>query len=56
MIPNVIFFADVDEVVEKVAAQMGFTPQEAVQHMIRWDMISVETFRVGNDYPRKELH
>ncbi|MGZ3689409.1 MAG: hypothetical protein ACXVBW_13995 [Bdellovibrionota bacterium] len=56
MKPILFFFEDPDEIAEKVAAQMGFTPEEAMDHMERWDEISVQTFRVGNRFPRENLH
>ena len=56
MRPAVMFSEDPQEIVEKVALQMGIEPEEAAAHMARWDLIALETFREGNNYPRSELH
>jgi len=45
-----------DVIAEKVAQQMGMSRQEAAVHMAMWDEISIRTFRVGNHYPKRELH
>ncbi len=54
--PILFLFEDPEVIAVKVAAQMGLTPEAAAEHMECWDRISVATFCVGNDYPRKELH
>jgi hypothetical protein len=41
---------------EKVADQMGCTPEEARDHMERWDKIAETMFHVGNELARDELH
>jgi hypothetical protein len=54
--PIVLFSEDIFLIVEKVAAQLGICPHQAAAQMGIWDRIAVETFCLGNDYPRGELH
>jgi len=51
-----ILFEDSDVIAEKVAQQMGISPEMAAQHMEMWDKMSIGLFQIGNDFPRKELH
>jgi hypothetical protein len=52
----ILFLEDPAVIAEKVARQMGLTIEEAIYHMENWDEMSIQTFRVGNSFPRKELH
>lgn len=56
MRPILFLFEHPEVIAAKVGAQMGLTAEEAIEHMQVWDSISVETFCLGNSYPRQELH
>lgn len=44
------------QIVARVAEQMGCTPAEARVQMDHWDRVAMETFCLGNNYPREALH
>ena len=46
-----ILFEDSDVIAEKVAQQMGISPEEAAASMKVWDELAVRNFCVGNDIP-----
>lgn len=51
-----IFFAEVDEIVERVAAQIGICPHLAADELVRADEIAVAKFHVGNTQDRSWLN
>jgi hypothetical protein len=56
MNPVLFLFENPDDVAARVAVQMGCSLEEALEKMEYFNLVAIETFRVGNDYPREELH
>jgi hypothetical protein len=56
MRPILLFFADPEEIAERVAAQMGIRIDEALLLREQWDRIAVFEHRVDNNIPRRELN
>ncbi len=56
MHPTLYLFEEPTAIAEKVALQMGWTVEEAMDRMIAFDRMAVMDFCVGNDLPRSELH
>jgi hypothetical protein len=56
MRPVVFFFAEPEMIAERVAKQLGCSPDEALVLMEQWDRIAVFEHRAGNDIPLRKLN